>query len=149
MKKNVLWLLIATLAFVGGPAMAQSRQQAAEMMQERLLNAKEKQETRQTLDPSIFARQEIVENAYKIAKEVPGALDGLFCYCYCALNPNFKHKSLLTCYVDDHAAKCMVCMREAYIAKKMTEDGKSPREIAEYVKGIYLKEQQDHSGHKH
>jgi len=40
-------------------------------------------------------------------------------------------------------------MREAYIAQKMTQDGKSPKEIADYVKDIYLKEQQSHKDHKH
>lgn len=146
MKKYILWLLVATLAFVGGSAVAQSRQQAADLIQQRLLDAKERQETRRTLEPSLFGKEEIVANAYKIAKEIPGTLDKLFCYCYCSLNPNFKHKSLLTCYVDDHAAKCMVCMREAYIAKNMLADGKTPEEIAVYVKETYVKE---HEGHKH
>ena len=43
-----------------------------------------------------------VKKAYQVAKDVPWLLDSIYCYCYCDVA--FKHKSLLSCYVDDHAA---------------------------------------------
>lgn len=61
-------------------------------------------ETRQTLDPSLF-RDPTVKEAYKVAKEIPWVLDSIYCFCYCEESPVFRHKSLLSCYVDNHAAQ--------------------------------------------
>lgn len=63
-----------------------------------------KGEIRQTLDPSIF-KDPMIREAYRAAKEIPWVLDSIYCYCFCKESPVFKHKSLLTCYVDDHAAR--------------------------------------------
>lgn len=61
-------------------------------------------ETRMTLDPSAFKDPQVRE-AYKIAKEIPWVLDSIYCYCQCEESPVFKHKSVLSCYVDDHASR--------------------------------------------
>jgi hypothetical protein len=60
-------------------------------------------ETRATLDPGMF-NDPMVKEAYRIAKEVPWVLDSIYCFCKCEESPVFKHKSLLSCYVDNHAA---------------------------------------------
>lgn len=60
-------------------------------------------ETRQTLDPGIFNDPK-VKRAYQVAKEIPWVLDSIYCYCMCEESPVFRHKSLLSCYVDNHAA---------------------------------------------
>ncbi len=60
-------------------------------------------ETRATLDPTSFS-DPTVKEAYRIAKEIPWVLDSIYCYCMCEESPAFKHKSLLSCYVDNHAA---------------------------------------------
>lgn len=60
-----------------------------------------KGETRATLDPNLF-KDARVKSAYQAAREVPWLLDSLICYCGC--EESFHHKSLLSCYVDDHAA---------------------------------------------
>jgi hypothetical protein len=62
-----------------------------------------KGETRATLDPNMFNDPQVRE-AYKIAKEIPWVLDSIYCYCMCEESPAFKHKSLLSCYVDKHAS---------------------------------------------
>lgn len=62
-----------------------------------------KGETRETLDPGNFANP-YVSKAYQTAKEIPWVLDSIYCYCYCAESPVFRHKSLLSCYVDNHAS---------------------------------------------
>lgn len=61
-------------------------------------------EKRPTLDPNIFSDNAKIKKAYQIAKEIPWVLDSIYCYCYCKESPAFKHKSLLSCYVDNHAA---------------------------------------------
>lgn len=60
-------------------------------------------ETRSTLDPGIFPDPQ-VKQAYRIAKDIPWVLDSIYCYCACEESPAFRHKSLLSCYVDNHAA---------------------------------------------
>ena len=61
-------------------------------------------ETRQTLDPALFS-DSTVKKAYQVAKDIPWILDSIYCYCFCEESPVFRHKSLLSCYVDDHAAQ--------------------------------------------
>ncbi len=58
-------------------------------------------ETRATLDPSLF-KDARVRSAYQAARDVPWLLDSIYCYCFC--EESFRHKSLLSCYVDGHAA---------------------------------------------
>ncbi len=61
-------------------------------------------ETGQTLSPSEITDPTVSED-YQIAKDIPHILDSIKCYCLCDMNP-FKReiKSLLSCYVDTHAA---------------------------------------------
>lgn len=59
-----------------------------------------KGERRQTLDPGLFKNPE-VKKAYQVAKEIPWVLDSIYCFCQC--DDYLQHKSLLSCYVDDHA----------------------------------------------
>ncbi len=58
-------------------------------------------EKRPTLSPSLFTGKTMA--AYAIAKKYPEILDQVYCYCYCD-DPPFNHKSLLSCFVDRHAA---------------------------------------------
>lgn len=60
-------------------------------------------ETRATLAPAMF-NEARVRQAYQVAKDIPWVLDSIYCYCYCEESPTFRHKSLLSCYVDNHAA---------------------------------------------
>jgi len=62
-----------------------------------------KGETRVTLDPGQY-KDARVKEAYRIAKEIPWVLDSIYCFCMCRESPAFRHKSLLSCYVDNHAA---------------------------------------------
>lgn len=100
-------------------------------------------ETRPLVPPSMY--QGRVAAAYKIAEEIPGVIDQLYCYCKCKENPMFLHKTLLTCYTDNHASNCDICMHEAEMASQMTKEGKSPAEIRTAVDTYY----QDQSKHEH
>lgn len=94
-------------------------------------------EDRPLLDPDLFKGK--VRRVYQWAHEVPAAFDALYCYCRCRENPKFKHRTLLTCYVDDHAANCGICLDEGEMAWKLTKDGKSPAEIRKIVDKKYAK----------
>jgi hypothetical protein len=58
-------------------------------------------ETRPVLEPFQFIGR--TRKAYAAAKKYPEVMDEVFCYCNCDQSP-FKHKSLLSCFVDKHAA---------------------------------------------
>jgi hypothetical protein len=62
-----------------------------------------KGETRETLNPARFSNP-TVKRAYEVAQEIPWVLDSIYCYCRCKESPTFRHKSLLSCYVDLHAS---------------------------------------------
>lgn len=92
-------------------------------------------ETRPLQPPSKYSGR--AADAYRIAAEIPGVIDQLYCYCKCKENPQFLHKTLLTCYTDDHAANCGSCMQEAEMASAMTKEGKSPAEIQAAIDKYY------------
>jgi len=76
-----------------------------------------------TLPPSEFQNPGI-SNTYAIAKEIPEVLAQQPCLCGCD-NTSDDHRSLLDCYIDEHASTCMVCLKEAVFAKQKTEAGES------------------------
>lgn len=84
-------------------------------------------ETRPLKPPSRYNSQ--VAWYYKRAAEIPEVLDSIYCYCKCRENPRFRHKNLLTCFTDDHASECGICMSQMKMAWKMTKKGKSISEI--------------------
>jgi len=86
-------------------------------------------ETRKTLSPMNFTGP--ASRAYQIAGEIPEVLDSLHCYCEC--KKNFGHKSLLTCYVDEHARHCDICMDEAFMAYELHRQGKDAASIRKAV----------------
>ena len=62
-----------------------------------------------------------VGEVYRYAAEIPAVMDGIYCYCECLTN--FGHYSLLECFMNDHAAACDICLREAILAYQMTTRG--------------------------
>jgi len=85
----------------------------------------------ETLPPTEFQNAGIA-NAYAIARDIPEVLAQQPCLCGCD-NPSDDHRSLLDCYIDEHAAMCMVCLKEAVFAKQMTEAGKSASWIRDAI----------------
>lgn len=70
--------------------------------------------------------------AYAAVKEIPQTIAQLPCYCHC--DEGFGHKSLQTCFVDDHAAHCAVCVEEALLAYKLQKEERlSPAQIRERI----------------
>ena len=86
------------------------------------------------LSPTKFTgRQQL---AYKAVSEIPKTIAQLPCYCYC--DRGFGHKSLYTCFVDDHAAHCAVCVDEALLAYQMQKEEKlTPAQIRERIIAKY------------
>ena len=76
-------------------------------------------ETRPTLSPVLFVGN--VARAYDVARKNRELLDSMYCYCNC--KKHFGHKSLLTCFVDKHAADCKICLDQAFYADSRFKEG--------------------------
>lgn len=83
-----------------------------------------------TLPAAVFYGK--AREAYAVAKEIPETLAQLPCYCHC--DRSFGHKSLHTCFVDDHAAHCAVCVDEALLAYRLQkEEKKTPALVRDII----------------
>jgi hypothetical protein len=83
-----------------------------------------------TLEPEKFTG--LVRDAYRAAREIPQTLAQLPCYCHC--DRGMGHKSLHSCYEDDHASHCAVCVNEALLALKLQKEQKlSPAQIRDKI----------------
>nr|ALS89529.1 protein of unknown function with PCYCGC motif protein [uncultured bacterium] len=87
-----------------------------------------------TLAPEKFPGK--TREAYQAAKEIPQTLSQLPCYCHC--DRGMGHKSLHSCFEDDHAAHCATCIDEALVAYRLQKDQQlSPKEIRERIIAAY------------
>lgn len=86
-----------------------------------------------TLAPEKFTGK--AQEAYRVVREAPQLIAQLPCYCYC--DRGFGHKSLHSCFVDDHAAHCAVCVDEALLAHNLQKRGLSPQQIREQIIAQY------------
>ena len=100
MKKRGAGVLTALVCLVLFSLIAEGAQKSLSVQGDESLR---RGETRATLDPNLFG-DERVREAYRAAREIPWVLDSIYCYCKCEESPAFRHKSLLSCYVDKHAA---------------------------------------------
>jgi hypothetical protein len=84
----------------------------------------------ETLDPNQFPDAE-TQNIYALAAKEKAVLYQQPCYCRC--DKEVGHKSLLDCYVDDHAAHCILCKKEAVFAYTETQAGKTAAQIRKEI----------------
>lgn len=98
MKKKGLGVLIISVSLMLIAFSASTAQQKSAVQKDESLR---RGETRATLDPNQF-QDPRVRKAYQVAKQIPWVLDSIYCYCFC--EESFRHKSVLSCYVDNHAA---------------------------------------------
>jgi hypothetical protein len=81
--------------------------------------------------------------AYDVARRIPETLAQLPCYCEC--DKAFGHKSLHTCFVDDHASHCAVCVDEALLAYQLQKVQKlTPEQVREKIIEKYSVGQHQH-----
>jgi Protein of unknown function with PCYCGC motif len=83
-----------------------------------------------TLEPTEFFGK--AREAYQVAKKIPQTLAQLPCYCHC--DQSFGHKSLHTCFEDDHASHCAVCVDEALLAYQLqSQQNLSPEQVRDVI----------------
>jgi hypothetical protein len=87
-----------------------------------------------TLDPERFTG--MTRDAYRAVRQIPTTIAQLPCYCHC--DEGFGHKSLYSCFEDDHAAHCAVCVNEALLALTLEREHKlTPAQIRERIVAQY------------
>ena len=87
-----------------------------------------------TLDPERFTG--LTRDAYRAVRQIPTTIAQLPCYCHC--DEGFGHKSLYTCFEDDHAAHCAVCVNEALLALTLEKQQKlNPAQIRQRIVAQY------------
>lgn len=88
-----------------------------------------------TLAPEQFSYAK-TRQAYQMVKEIPETIAQLPCYCHC--DRGFGHKSLHSCFVDNHASQCTVCIDEAMVAYRLQKEEKlKPAQIRERIIAKY------------
>ena len=131
---------LAVMASLTAHALTQEHETRAREFQARLLASPLPIETRPTLDPAQFKDPKI-RSAYRAARDIPGVMDKMFCYCYCEILPMYGekefHKSLLTCFINNHASKCLRCVTQAVETARHHREGKKPEEIARIFAARY------------
>lgn len=90
-----------------------------------------------TLSPDIFTGS--AKAAYKAVKEIPEVIAQMPCFCRC--DRALGHKSLHTCFKDDHGANCGICTNSALKAYKLHKEKKlTPKQIREELIAEYDKQ---------
>lgn len=90
-----------------------------------------------TLPPEKFTG--MTRDAYRAAKEIPEILAQMPCYCHC--DRSLGHKSLHSCFEDDHSAHCAICAGEALMAYRLEkEQHVSAAQIRERIIAEYAKQ---------
>ncbi len=83
-----------------------------------------------TLDPAQFTG--LTRDAYRAVREIPQTIAQMPCYCHC--DRGMGHKSLYSCFEDDHASHCAVCVNEALMALKLEKQDKlTPAQIRDRI----------------
>lgn len=148
MRSRKLSVILVTAALAAGAALASSGKNSGTQAAP-AKNAKKATQNDCTsciergalLDPKLFADTRIYEpdvpRAYEAARKYPATIDRLHCFCECQESPKFKHKTLLTCFTDEHAAGCGICIKEALLAAELKGRGASDEEIETLVEGSF------------
>lgn len=90
-----------------------------------------------TLEPERFTG--LTREAYRAVKQIPTTIAQLPCYCHC--DEGFGHKSLYSCFEDDHASHCAVCVNEALLALRLEREEKlTPAQIRDRIVAQYANE---------
>lgn len=82
-----------------------------------------------TLPPEQFTG--LVRDAYRAVREIPQTVAQMPCYCHC--DRGMGHKSLHSCFEDDHASHCAVCVNEALLAYKLEKEKLNPAQIRDRI----------------
>jgi hypothetical protein len=135
----LLLALLSSVAVASAPSQKKAAPKAPTAAASATNSCTACKERRPTLDPQRFAKgfEPNVKEGYEIAGKIPATLDRIHCFCECAESPMFRHKTLLTCFTDLHAAGCGICLSEARLAYDLKAKGLSDDEIVNTVESVH------------
>ena len=103
---------------------------AAKIMPSHYTEAPNRASLGPTLEPEKFTG--LVRDAYRAVRESPQTIAQMPCYCHC--DRGMGHKSLYSCFENEHASHCAVCVNEALLAHKLEKEGKlTPAQIRDRI----------------
>ncbi len=79
-----------------------------------------------TLDPRQLP-DAVTRSVYALAAKIEALLYQQPCYCRC--DQSVGHKSLLDCFVTDHAAYCPLCQKSALYVYEQAQQKRTPAQI--------------------
>ena len=130
-----LWIGLVVAAGCGGRGSAPAAERAPAAGAENAAPAaSDATRPNRVLDPSRWTDPQ-QKAAYAAAKKYANVLEKLYCHCRC--KENIGHRALVECFESDHGSQCDVCMTEAMIAARMTEQGRTPAEIQKAIDAYY------------
>jgi hypothetical protein len=132
-KKRNLWLTVAAVVILAGIAWISLRG-TSEPSDDSAVAVN----SDGVLSPALFADQK-ARAAYQTAKDIPGALEQLPCFCGCMMN--MGHKNNLFCFKDQHGSACEICQDIALDARKMHDEGLPIARIQENIRAKYARYQ--------
>jgi hypothetical protein len=160
-KKMILTLFASSILIISGCSSAEKSENAPKTEQEQHINTDGHSETTKhaangdlqeetksvdTLPAFLKDKPESMVTIYSAAAKSKDLLESMPCYCGCGESAN--HKSNYDCFVaenkkdgsivwDDHGTRCGVCLEIAAESVVQYNDGKSAKEIREYIDNKY------------
>ncbi|MDW0114262.1 PCYCGC motif-containing (lipo)protein [Sporosarcina saromensis] len=152
MKKSlmpILLIVILVLSACGSKAQQEEHNEEMEVGHEKHLPNGDLQEVTASateLPKFLDDKPEDMQLVYQVAASASDVLTYMPCYCGCGESAG--HGSNLNCFVDeiredgsvvwdDHGTRCLVCLEIAVKSVQMKQEGKSLKEIREYIDETY------------
>ncbi|TBL68551.1 PCYCGC motif-containing (lipo)protein [Paenibacillus thalictri] len=108
----------------------------------------EKTVSLQAMPDFLKNQKDEIRLVYQLAAQNTDMLKWMPCYCGCGESAG--HQSNQNCFIkevlpdgsvvwDDHGTRCVTCMEIAVTAAKLKQDGKSAKEIRQFIDATYQK----------
>lgn len=154
LKKTAMFLMLSLLLILGacgGQAKPSEKEQELAHGEQHHLPNGDLQEVTASADvlPAFLdEKPEDMRLVYQLAGKSEDILKWMPCYCGCGESAG--HGSNLNCFVDeirddgsvvwdDHGTRCLVCLEIAVKSVQLKQEGKSLKEIREFIDEAYKK----------
>ena len=152
MKKSfmlIMFIVVLVLSACGDKAQQHGEDLHLEVGHEQHLpngDLQEATESAAVLPKFLDGKSEDVRLVYQVAASASDVLAYMPCYCGCGESAGHGHN--LNCFVDeiredgsvvwdDHGTRCLVCLEIAVQSVQMKQEGKSMKEIREFIDETY------------